>query len=80
MPLSQDDSGQMNIDFLFGLAIFLMAFLYVFTFIPGLFVPYQASAIDLSSVAYKTGAILVEDPGWYIYTDLESGEQVGDAA
>ena len=33
-----------------------MAFLYVFTFIPGLFVPYQASAVDLSPVAYKTGA------------------------
>ncbi len=55
-----------------------MAFLYVFTFIPGLFVPYQASAIDLSSVAYKTGAILVEDPGWYIYTF--DGEEVGNPA
>jgi hypothetical protein len=45
-----------------------VAFLYVFTFIPGLFVPYQASAVDLSSISYKTGAVLVEDPGWYIYT------------
>jgi hypothetical protein len=67
MSRSQDEAAQTNIDFLFGLAVFLMAFLYVFTFIPGLFVPYQASAVDLSSVAYKTGAILVEDPGWYIY-------------
>lgn len=67
MSLARDDA-QTNIDFLFGLAIFLMGFLYVFTFVPGLFVPYQASAVDLSSVAYKTGAVLVEDPGWYIYT------------
>jgi hypothetical protein len=78
MPLSRDDSGQSNIDFLFGLAVFLMAFLYVFTFIPGLFVPYQASAVDLSSVAYKTGAILVEDPGWYIYT--VDGVEMGNPA
>ncbi|OPY28303.1 MAG: hypothetical protein A4E28_01622 [Methanocella sp. PtaU1.Bin125] len=79
MPLSwDDDTGQSNIDFLFGLAVFLMAFLYVFTFIPGLFVPYQASAVDLSSVAYKTGAILVEDPGWYIYT--VDGVEMGDPA
>lgn len=78
MPLSRDDTGQSNIDFLFGLAVFLMAFLYVFTFIPGLFVPYQASAVDLSSVAYKTGAILVEDPGWYIYT--VDGVEMGNPA
>jgi hypothetical protein len=78
MTLSRDDGAQSNIDFLFGLAVFLMAFLYVFTFIPGLFVPYQASAVDLSAVAYKTGAMLVEDPGWYIYT--VSGEQMGNPA
>jgi hypothetical protein len=78
MTLSRDDGAQSNIDFLFGLAVFLMAFLYVFTFIPGLFVPYQASAVDLSAVAYKTGAMLVEDPGWYIYTT--GGEEMGNPA
>jgi hypothetical protein len=78
MTLSRDDGAQSNIDFLFGLAVFLMAFLYVFTFIPGLFVPYQASAVDLSSVVYKTGAVLVEDPGWYIYT--MDGKQMGNPA
>ena len=45
----------------------MVTFIYAATFIPGLFVPYQSSAIDLSSVAYRTGVILVEDPGWYIY-------------
>jgi hypothetical protein len=78
MTLSRDDGAQSNIDFLFGLAVFLMAFLYIFTFIPGLFVPYQASAVDLSAVAYKTGAMLVEDPGWYIY--VANGEQMGNPA
>ena len=78
MTLSRDDGAQSNIDFLFGLAVFLMAFLYMITFIPGLFVPYQASAVDLSSVAYKTGAVLVEDPGWYVYT--VNGNQMGNPA
>jgi hypothetical protein len=78
MQLSRDEGAQSNIDFLFGLEVFLMAFLYVFTFIPGLFVPYQASAVDLSSVVYKTSTMLVEDPGWYIYT--VGGEQMGNPA
>jgi hypothetical protein len=78
MTLSHDEGAQSNIDFLFGLAVFLMAFLYMVTFIPGLFVPYQASAVDLSSVAYKTGAVLVEDPGWYVYS--VNGNQMGNPA
>lgn len=60
-----DDIGQSNVDFLFGVGVFLLTFLYVATFIPGLFVPYQPGAIDLSSVAYRTSAILAEDPGWF---------------
>ncbi|WP_424357885.1 DUF7287 family protein [Methanocella sp. MCL-LM] len=62
-----DHSGQSNLDFLIGSAIFLMAFIYVIAFVPGLFVPYQAGAVDLGSVAYKTCAVLVEDPGWYTW-------------
>jgi hypothetical protein len=60
-----DDRGQSNIDFLFGLIVLLLTFTYAATFIPGLFLPYQPGAIDLSSVAYRTSAILAEDPGWY---------------
>jgi len=73
-----DDSAQSNIDFLFGCSIFLITFLYVFTFVPGLFIPYQAGAVDLGAVAYKTGAVLVEDPGWYIYT--VNNTQMGNPA
>ena len=65
-----DDRGQSTIDFMFGVGIFLVTFIYAVSFIPGLFVPYQPSSIDLSSVAYRTGVILVEDPGWYIYNGL----------
>ncbi len=60
-----DEGGQSNIDFLFGVGVLLLTFIYVAAFIPGLFVPYQPGAIDLSSVAYRTSAILAEDPGWF---------------
>lgn len=71
-----DDYGYTNLDFLIGSSIFLLTFLYVFTFVPNLFTPYQAGAIDLGSVIYRTGAVLVEDPGWYIYE--QNGEQKGN--
>ncbi|AFC99011.1 hypothetical protein Mtc_0240 [Methanocella conradii HZ254] len=59
-----DDRGQSNLDFLFGISVFLLTFLYAVTFIPGMFTPYQPGAIDLSAVAYRTSAMLAEDPGW----------------
>lgn len=59
-----DDCGQLNLDFLFGVSVFLLTFLYAVTFIPGMFTPYQPGAIDLSAVAYRTSAMLAEDPGW----------------
>lgn len=61
----KDERGQMSIDFLAGLALFILALLFLAQFIPGMFVPFQSETIDLSSVAYRTSVILVEDPGWY---------------
>ncbi len=73
-----DETGQANIDFLFGFGIFLLTFVYAATFIPGLFSLYQPANIDLNSVAYRTGAMLAEDPGWYNYTI--GGKLMGDTA
>jgi len=61
-----DDDGQMTLDFLLGLVIFMLAVLYLATAIPGIFMPYQSNAVDLSSVVYRTSALLVEDPGYYL--------------
>jgi hypothetical protein len=60
-----NDDGNINLDFLVGLLVFMMAFLYVIVTIPGVFLPYQANSVDLVSVAYRTSAILAEDPGWW---------------
>jgi PKD repeat protein len=58
-----DDSGVLSIDFLVGFTIFLIAFIWVLSLIPGLLIGLQAYTIDYDAVAYRTGVILVEDPG-----------------
>ena len=58
-----DDSGNLSIDFLVGFTIFLIAFIWVLSIIPGLLIGLQAFTIDYDAVAYRTGVILVEDQG-----------------
>lgn len=48
-----------------GLLVFMTAFTYMMASVPGIFVPYQSTSIDLGSVVYRTSSILVEDPGWF---------------
>ena len=58
-----DDSGVLSIDFIVGFTIFLLAFIWVMSLIPGLLINLQGYTIDYDAVAYRTGVILVEDPG-----------------
>jgi len=69
----KDERGQLSIDFLVGISLFILALLFMAHFIPGMFVPFQSETIDLSSVAYRTSVILVEDPGWWNKTGAGSG-------
>jgi PKD repeat protein len=57
------DSGNLSIDFLVGFTIFILAFIWVVSMIPGLMIGLQSYTIDYDAVAYRTGVILVEDPG-----------------
>jgi len=58
-----DDAGILSVDFLTGFAIFMIAFIWVATMVPGLFIGLKSSTIDYDAVAYRTGVILAEDPG-----------------
>ena len=58
-----DDSGALSIDFIVGFTIFLIAFIWVISLIPGLLINLQGHTIDYDAVAYRTGVILAEDPG-----------------
>ncbi|MCX6681470.1 MAG: hypothetical protein NTY71_00570 [Methanoregula sp.] len=59
-----NDHAYLSIDFLAGMTIFMIAFIWVATMIPGLLISLQGGTIDYDAVAYRTGVILVEDPGW----------------
>lgn len=58
-----DDQGNLSIDFLAGMTIFMIALIWISTMVPGLLITLQGKTIDYDAVAYRTGAILVEDPG-----------------
>ncbi|MCD1294135.1 hypothetical protein CUJ83_03895 [Methanocella sp. CWC-04] len=69
-PFTYNDRASMNVDFLIGVGVFLMAFLFLAYSIPGIFIPYQTNSVDLGSVIYRTSCILAEDPGWYTNTSV----------
>lgn len=58
-----DNSGALSIDFLVGFTIFILAFIWVATMIPNLFLGLSSHTIDYDAVAYRTGVILAEDSG-----------------
>ena len=67
-----DDSGQLALDFIVGISIFMIAFIIVAAMTSGLLIGLQSREIDYDAVAYRTGVILVEDPG-------EIEERVGES-
>jgi hypothetical protein len=63
MARGPDDSGQLSLDFLVGFSIFMLTLIIASTMLSGVLVGLQSKKIDYDAVAYRTGVILVEDPG-----------------
>jgi hypothetical protein len=63
IPWTINDSGQFSIDFYIGLSIFMVTLIIAVTMVSGLLIGLQSKKIDFDAVAYRTGVILVEDPG-----------------
>jgi len=61
----------LSLDFLAGFTIFMLALVMVLSMVPGLLAGLESSGIDYDAVAYRTGVILVEDPGWPVYPPWE---------
>jgi hypothetical protein len=61
----------LSLDFLVGFTIFMLALIMVVSMVPGLLAGLESSGIDYDAVAYRTGVILVEDPGWPVYPPWE---------
>ena len=58
------NSAQLPVDFLVGFTIFILSLIMVANFVPSLLVGLQrTTGIDFDAVAYRTGVVLVEDPG-----------------
>jgi hypothetical protein len=68
-----DEYANLSIDFLVGFTIFMLAFIWVVSIIPGLLIGLQSHTIDYDAVAYRTGVILAEDPGFPVYIDRMNG-------
>ncbi len=72
-----DENGALSIDLLAGFTIFIIAFIWVVSMVPGIMIGLQSYTIDYDAVAYRTGVILAEDPGfpvsppWESFTDLQ---------
>lgn len=60
-----DDVGQICIDFLMGITVFMLIIGFTTQFIPGIFISSSVGDESLNYVAYHTSCILVEDPGWW---------------
>lgn len=60
-----DERGQIAVDFLLGISLFLIALMFIVQFIPGLFIPSSANEGSLDHTAYRTATVLAEDPGWW---------------
>jgi hypothetical protein len=58
-----DESGQLSLDFLVGFSIFMLTLIVASSMLSGVLVGLQSKKIDYDAVAYRTGVILVEDPG-----------------
>lgn len=67
-----NDAGQIGIDFLLGISLFLLALGFAIQFIPGLFASSSGEDESLGYVAYRTASILTEDPGWW-ENDIHNG-------
>lgn len=65
MRLVKDARAQISLDFMSGISLFIVAFIFIALFVPSIFVPFKSDTVDLNSVAYRTSVILTEDPGWF---------------
>lgn len=60
-----DEKGQIAVDFLLGISLFLMALIFTVQFIPGMFMAGSLRESSLDYTAYRTATILTEDTGWW---------------
>lgn len=56
-----NNSAQINIDYLISITIFLFAIFFVFQFTSGLFTPFQSNSDETTLIADRTATLIVEN-------------------
>lgn len=59
----KSSDAQISLDFITGIVIFSITFLFLVQSITALFVPFQSESEDMQSLANRVAAFLVEEPG-----------------
>lgn len=60
MNMLKNSKAQINIDYIAGIGIFLLAVFFVFQFIYSIFTPFQSSSDQVTLAADRAGTVLVE--------------------
>ena len=56
-----DENGQITLDYLVGITIFLLALVFVFQYTTGLFTPFESSSDEVTMIADRVATTVVED-------------------
>ena len=57
---SFDDTGQMSIDYIIGITIFIFSFFFLYSILDTLFLPLQSNSDEVQPMAERASSILVE--------------------
>jgi len=64
MVIVKEEKGQLSLDVLVGLTVFMVTFIFILQYLPSIFVV-QRSDISLTANAYRVAALLCESPGYW---------------
>lgn len=59
--IGKDNHGQISIDYMVGIGVFIAAFIFVYAFIPTIFSPFHSNSDELTMIADRVGATLVDN-------------------
>jgi hypothetical protein len=59
--IGKDNRAQITVDYIVGIGIFIAAFIFVYAFVPTIFTPFHSNSDELTMVADRVAATLVEN-------------------
>ena len=60
VTLKQDDKGQVSLDYVIGVSLFILSFFFLLSVLSNLFLPFQFNSGETKSMADRISTILVE--------------------